>query len=85
VSCDGILRSQRWSGDYASDSSAATCLEPGGVVGVTTPIEEHTHVHVALAVRATLSDAAEHIRRDNAGNRHAVQDAPKAGTRIGFG
>lgn len=61
------------------------CLEPGGVVGVATPIEEHADVHVALAVRAALGDAAEHIRRYHAGNRRAVQDAPQAGTRIGFG
>lgn len=75
--------------DFAADARGGQvptelqlCLEARGVVGVVAPIEEHAHVHVTLAVRATLGDAAEHIRRDHAGDWRRIQDAPKAGARV---
>lgn len=77
--------------DFAADARGGQVppelhlrFEPRGIVGVVRPIEEHAQVHVTLAVRATLGDAAEHIRRDQSWDWDRIQDAPNAGARIGL-
>jgi hypothetical protein len=59
-------------------------FKPGGSIGVARPIEEHAQVHVTLAVRATLGEAAEHIGRDHTWNRDRIQKAAQPGARIGL-